>query len=342
MASPTENLSSSHEVRCGIVLAAGDGVRLREFVRRLRGDDLPKQYVNFIGKRSMLEHTFQRAEKIIPAQRLFTVVAREHLDFAEVRRQLAWRPRQTVLVQPYNRDTAAGLLLPLMYLYKQYPEAVTAIFPTDHFVLEENHFMRYVELGFGLVQRDDNRVVLLGVEPECPDTELSYVVPGPEIEAGRCDSARTVELFVERPSSRAVAEKIIKTGALWNTFVMIVKARMLMELFERTNPRLFRSFQTILDAIGTPAEAQETERVYQGLADVNFSRDILHALPFESRRFLSVLRVRRVNWNDWGTSAQLLRTLEQRGLGKGFQPGRILAANKVLHEPISVPVKRLS
>ena len=38
----------------GIVLAGGDGKRLQPLIRRLRGDMLPKQFVNFIGTRSTL------------------------------------------------------------------------------------------------------------------------------------------------------------------------------------------------------------------------------------------------------------------------------------------------
>jgi hypothetical protein len=49
----------------GIVLAAGEGKRLELFVHMLRGNALPKQFVNFIGNRSMLEPTFDRAEKLI-------------------------------------------------------------------------------------------------------------------------------------------------------------------------------------------------------------------------------------------------------------------------------------
>ncbi len=287
---------------------------MREYVQRLRGDDLPKQYVNFIGERSMLEHTFRRAEKLIPAQRLFTVIARDHFNFAEARSQLAWRPRQTVLIQPYNRDTAAGILLPLMHLYKQYPDAVTAIFPSDHFILEEDRFIRYVELGFELVEKDSSKIALLGIEPEFPDTEFGYIVPGDETDGGGCDGARMVELFVEKPSSMSVAEKIIKIGALWNTFVIVAKVTTLLDMFQCTAHRLFHAFQPILLAIGTPAETQVTERVYQGLANVNFSKGVIEALPFELQRFLTVLTVRGVTWNDWGTSERLLRTLAQLGI----------------------------
>src|SRR4030095_6203165 len=76
---------------CGIILAAGEGNRLRSFVKKLRGYALPKQYVNFIGQRSMLEHTFYRAQKMIPAERLFTVVSQRHLRHPDVARE-AFKP----------------------------------------------------------------------------------------------------------------------------------------------------------------------------------------------------------------------------------------------------------
>ena len=65
-------------VRCGIVLAGGEGRRLQPFVYRLKGVNLPKQYVNFLGSRSMLEMTFERTEKLISPNHLFTVVNQGH------------------------------------------------------------------------------------------------------------------------------------------------------------------------------------------------------------------------------------------------------------------------
>jgi mannose-1-phosphate guanylyltransferase len=104
---------------CGLVLAGGEGQRLRSFVKRLRGDALPKQYVNFSGSRSMLEHTYLRAEKLISRERLFTIVNQTHLNFPEVNDKLRDREPGTVVVQQANRETGPGLLLPLTYLYKR-------------------------------------------------------------------------------------------------------------------------------------------------------------------------------------------------------------------------------
>src|ERR1700686_439694 len=110
--------------RCGIILAGGDGKRLHPLIHRLRGEIIPKQYVNFIGTRSMLEHTYHRAEKLIAPERLFTVVSQDHLKMTDVWRQVSSRPRGTIIRQPENKETGPGLLLPLMHIYRHYPESV--------------------------------------------------------------------------------------------------------------------------------------------------------------------------------------------------------------------------
>lgn len=321
--------SSDLRIRCGIVLSAGNGTRLREFVYQRRGDDLPKQYVNFIGSRSMLEHTYDRAQRSIPARKIFTVVAKEHLKFQEVRRQLASVPPGTVVVQPANKETAPGVLLPLLHIYKRYPEAVVAVFPSDHFVLEKDLFMRHVDDAFRLVESDASRMVLLGLEPHAPDPEYGYIVPGETINVSGSDSARRVELFVEKPSIET-ARKIIASGALWNTMVMVFACKTLLSIIQRVAPELDRAFQPILEAIiGTPDEQRVIKQAYQDLPSINFSKGVLEVLPFEQRRGLVVLPVHGVTWSDWGTSDRLSNTLSQFGAAN-TQPERARSEGKTL------------
>jgi mannose-1-phosphate guanylyltransferase len=133
--------------RCAIILAAGEGVRLRSFVQRLRGDTLPKQYVKFFGSKSMLQTTFKRAERLIPPERTFTVVDQKHCDFAEVTQKLVAQPKIHFVIHPSNRDTAIGLLLPLAHLLERYPDATVAVFPSDHFISDDDLFMAHVDAG---------------------------------------------------------------------------------------------------------------------------------------------------------------------------------------------------
>ena len=100
----------------GLVLAAGDGTRLQRYVERLKREQLPKQFVNFVGRRSMLEHTYERAEKLISPEKILTIVGQHHLQHEAVRRQLASRDSSTVIMQPANKETAPGILLSLMHI----------------------------------------------------------------------------------------------------------------------------------------------------------------------------------------------------------------------------------
>jgi mannose-1-phosphate guanylyltransferase len=53
----------------GIVLAAGEGTRVRDFLQHLCGGRGIKQFCAVIGRRSMLEHTLARVERLISRER---------------------------------------------------------------------------------------------------------------------------------------------------------------------------------------------------------------------------------------------------------------------------------
>ena len=275
------------------------------------------------------EHTFQRAEKLIPAQKLLVVIAREHLQFDEVRRQIASSPQGCIIIQPENKDTGPGILLPLMHLYKRYPDAIVSIFPSDHFILEEDLFMRHVERAFRIVESNGSRIVLLGVDPNEPDPEYGYIVAGEKIDDSGIDEGRKVEMFVEKPSTEA-AKTIIRRGALWNTLVLVVRCKTLLEAIQRATPELYRSFEPIQNAIGTPDEQRVIEQVYQKLPSLNFSKGILEVLSFEHRQALVVLPVSGVTWSDWGTSDRLSCMLRRVGQSDYAPPGRLLSERRAL------------
>jgi mannose-1-phosphate guanylyltransferase len=300
----------------GLVLAGGEGRRLQSYVQQLRGEELPKQYINFIGRRSMLEHTFHRVEKLIPAGRILTVVSRPHLAHAEVRRQLAARPRETLIVQPANKETGPGLLLPLMFIYKRCPEAIVALFPSDHFILEEDRFMSHVHLAAQAVKHDPTRIVLLAIEPYKPETDYGYVVPHADIGRPCRFGTRAVSAFIEKPAAE-MALKLMTQGGLWNTMTMVFQLDTLLELVRRAHPALYLNFRRIHDAIGTVAEQRTVEDVYAVLEPVNFSKEIMMRIADRHPRSLSVLPVRKVFWSDWGSRERVLQVFRRLDKGNG-------------------------
>jgi len=298
-------------LRCGIVLAGGEGKRIRPFIRRVLGADLPKQYVNFIGTRSMLEHTFNRAEQLISPERLFVVVARDHLDYIEVQRQISDRPPHTVILQPINRETGPGLLLPLMHLLKHFPNSTVGIFPSDHFVLQEDHFTACVRQAFEVVEKWPTKVVFLGVRAADPEQEYGYILPEHQ-DPDLGSPVRGVKAFVEKPEPR-IAAQIMSSGGLWNTMVMVFKPEILLHLVNLLAPKLYRSFQQISQSLGTCHELLTVEKVYKEMTPLNFSRDLLERLDLYSRQQLSVVPMEGVLWSDWGSEDRIISVLRSLG-----------------------------
>ena len=298
--------------RGGIVLAAGEGRRLRAFIRQWRGDDLPKQYVDFTGTGSLLERTWRRAERLLPAGRLLTIVNRSHLTHREACRQLAGRAPETVIVQPENKETAPGLLLSLLHLQQRDPDAVAVIFPSDHFIVEEALFMGHVDLACRAVEREPTGLVLLGMEPDGPEPDYGYILPGRRKEDGEGGCVKRIIQFVEKPD-RETAGALIRAGALWNAFVMVARVERLLILIRWLAPPLCAAFDRVQASIGTIREREAVESAYRTLDPVNFSSGILQAAIAHRIARLSMLPVRGVGWSDWGSAARLTADLLRMG-----------------------------
>jgi mannose-1-phosphate guanylyltransferase len=295
-------------LRAAVVLAGGSGRRLESYVRRLRGDALPKQYVPLYGTHSLLERTFTRVERLVPPDRIMTVVTRDHLRYADACRQLAGRPTNTVIVQPLNRDTAPGLLLPLAYLQRRSEDALVAVFPSDHHVSNDGGLMQHVNTAFRIVESRPELIVLLGVRPDVPETDYGYVVPGSSMVVdGRAD-VRSVRRFIEKPTSRR-ADELIQQGALWNTSILVFRLQMFLDLMWCVAPTLSIRFMEIVDAIDTPRAHDVIDGIYQGMPPVNLSRGILEVVSDRWPSRLAVLSLDDAFWSDWGVEHRILRDL---------------------------------
>ncbi len=291
----------------GLVLAGGEGKRLADYVRQLRGDCLPKQHVNFIGTRSMLEHTLDRAERLTPRRQIMTVVTEHHLMFAEVRRQLADRAPGTLLVQPENKDTGLGILLPLTYLRNRHPDATVVVFPSDHFILEEERCIDHVRLAVRSVRNNPSQILLLAMEAQWAETEYGYIVAADN--SGHLDlcGCRKAAHFVEKPDP-VQARLLLAAGALWNTMIMVFRVETLLRHVEMLFPEVAQHFRGLAKSIGTPAEKKKTREIYAELASLNFSKDILEKISASFPATVYVLPVLQVTWSDWGSPERLEET----------------------------------
>ncbi len=280
-----------------LVLAGGDGTRLQSLTRLVAGAPIPKQYCRLLGERSLLEETLARLAGLVPTRRTLAIVNRDHLPLALP--QLTTLPRANLVVQPRNRDTGPGLVLPLLELARREPTATVAVFPSDHYVADVCALQASIHRAAELVAHHPEKLVLLGTEPEWPDPGYGYIVPGESL-AGVRDT-HAVRAFCEKPAL-PIAERISRAGALWNCFIMVARVDRVLALARALRP-------VDVARLAAPTTARALTTAYAALPAWNFSADLLaRATPH-----LLVLRARRLGWSDWGTVGAIERTLAALG-----------------------------
>ena len=289
-----------------IVLAGGDGERLKPLVQRWLGRHKPKQYCTFIGTRSMLQHTLDRSDRIVAPERRVTVIAREHQQ--EAWPQFSSRTIGKVLLQPANRETAAGIFLAVAWVRAQDPEATVLVFPSDHFICPEEAFVERTYSLARAAKHLEHWVFVLGVSPDRPEPEYGWIQPG--VHLGWIDGYRVqgTKAFLEKPSLDW-CQSALNSGALWNTMIVAARVETLWGLGVRCFPEMMRLFDVYAGSIGTAQEQRVLESIYQEMPSCNFSVQLLQQCP----RHVAVMELRNVVWSDWGRPERIAETLRRVG-----------------------------
>jgi mannose-1-phosphate guanylyltransferase len=287
-----------------LVLAAGEGSRLRQLTTRHDGIAIPKQFCSLHGHRSLLRHALDRAAAVTTPDRICTVVATEHRPWWSV--TLQGHPRRNIIAQVSNKGTAIGILLPLLSIVRRDPDALLIVLPSDHYVADEPALTAAMGEALSHVQRERERVVLLGIEPDEFDTELGYIVPSEDCSSG----IRAVEQFVEKPDAPTAA-RLLERGALWNAFIFAAQATTLLDVFRTRYPAIVAAMETIcgLDPFDA-ADLPVITAIYDSLPSIDFSRSILQT----QRDALAVLPVAACGWSDLGTPQRVAQALSKLGM----------------------------
>jgi mannose-1-phosphate guanylyltransferase len=291
----------SYATTWAIVLAGGQGTRLGALTMTANGISVPKQFCSLRGGACLLQEALVRAAAVAPVRRICAVVAAQHRTWWHA--PLQHLPKHNVVVQPENRGTAFGILLPLLQVLARDPNANVVVLPADHHLLNENTMARSLRQAADLAAADADAIYLLGAEPNEPDPELGYIVPAD----GNSSTSSRVMQFVEKPDAQ-IARSLLNQGALWNMFILAASGRALLKIFQNSLASHVRAMDSALGVNGTESnDSIALSALYHGLPTVDFSHDVLE-------RHSSVLRVVPVphcGWSDLGTPERVAETLRR-------------------------------
>lgn len=211
----------------GIILAGGSGSRLWPLSREL----YPKQLLNLNQDKSLLQSTFERLNRFMPAENIISITNVKHT--ANVQLQLEnISDKVSVLSEPLSKNTAPAIALATKYIQQRESEEdpIILVVPSDHLIKNNKNFIETVKKGEKLAQ--EGYIVTFGIEPDYPETGYGYIniLKQPILDGFK------VKQFVEKPDAATAQKYVDAKTYFWNSGIFMFKASTMMEEIKSLAP----------------------------------------------------------------------------------------------------------
>ena len=257
----------------------------------------PKQFLDILGLgRSLLQLTYDRFSRIIPAGNFLVVTSENHKNL--VLSQLPQLKESQVLSEPLRRNTAPCIAYATYKILSTCPDANVIVAPSDHLILREDYFLEEINNGLRYVTGTDV-LLTLGLQPNRPETGYGYIQVAEKVAFEQKDNMFRVKTFTEKPD-RKMAEVFIETGEFyWNSGIFIWSARAIQDAFTKHLPEVTALFEYGKKHINTPNEVQYINKVYSECPNISIDYGVM-----EKADNVYVLCA-DFGWSDLGTWGSL-------------------------------------
>lgn len=267
-----------------VIMAGGRGTRFWPASRR----KLPKPFLPVTGDKTLLQLTVDRCLPLVPAERVWLVIAADNL--APAREQLPDMPADNFIGEPQGRSTAPCLAVAAELIRRRDPAAVLIALPADHLIKEEDKFRAMLAAAGAYAQRA-GVLITIGIKPRFPHTGFGYIRTGGQLAAAEPWPVHAVREFVEKPD-RATAERYLAAGDYaWNGGMFIVAADTYLDMVGRHLPAVAAELPAL--------DARALAPVYARLPSVSIDYGIL-----EKETRLACIPA-ALTWSDVGSWTSL-------------------------------------
>lgn len=220
---------------CILIMAGGKGTRFWP----KSTEEKPKQFINLIEDRTMIQLTVDRIKKLVPIEKIFISTGEKYIDL--VKEQLPDLPEKNIIVEPVGRNTAPCILLASLYIKQIYDDCNIAVLPSDHLIKNEIEFLNILKKANDFVEKNKESIVTIGITPDRPETGYGYIKYN-KIEK---NEVVKVDRFVEKPDLEKAKKYLESKEYLWNAGMFIFNVNYMLKELENNYNKTFKLLQQL-------------------------------------------------------------------------------------------------
>ena len=275
-----------------VIMAGGVGSRFWP----VSTPENPKQFHDMLGTgQSLIQNTFSRLEKLIPKENILIATNERYKNL--VLEHLPHVNENQVLLEPAMRNTAPCILYSALKIKNLNENAVMVVAPSDHFIENEEEFVKNIKIAFDVCEKQDI-LMTLGIKPSNPNTGYGYI----QFE----DSAKAIKKvknFTEKPNLKTAKQFLKQGDYLWNAGIFIWSVKSIIKSFENSLGEMCTLFNTGNSYWNTKDERVFIENNYGKAENISIDYGIM-----EKAENVYILPV-DFGWNDLGTWGSLFEKL---------------------------------
>ncbi|HEV2295234.1 MAG TPA: sugar phosphate nucleotidyltransferase [Tepidisphaeraceae bacterium] len=288
----------------GVIMAGGAGTRLWPLSR----GNKPKQLLNVVRGKSLLQLSYERLRGLLPPERIFVCTGAAHAEL--VLANLPELPKENLLGEPIGRDTANAVGFPAAVLAKRDKDAVAAFLSADHVIEPVEQFRNSIQTAFDVVAAQPTALVTFGIVPTHGHTGLGYIHRGESLQLkGGASGAYRVQAFREKPDKPTADRYVESERYYWNSGMFVWRCDFVLSQLANHLPEAAKGFSEIADAWDTPRQDQTLNRVYPTLPKISIDYGLMEPASQGKGKAQVVVVEMPVNWLDVGSWPALAETL---------------------------------
>lgn len=214
-----------------VILCGGSGTRLWPLSR----EGYPKQFLNLLSNRSLLQDTLLRVREIQGIATPLLVTSHAHrFMVGEQAREIGISDGAFIL-EPHARNTAPAAAAAALHLLASGQDPLMLMLPADHLIRDASAFADIVKQG--VAAAEGGALVTFGIAPTAPAIGYGYIKAG----VRRTESSFEVASFEEKPSLARANEFLSEGSYYWNSGIFLFRASAFLAELEAFSPEILRA-----------------------------------------------------------------------------------------------------